>query len=94
MLPVPERLPRLSVASASRCPETGAFRFTFEVDGREVRADLTVAFLEDKGLAYLRHVTLDRVIDASLATERALSAWVDANQDACFDAALSAGEGL
>ncbi len=80
--------------AASRCPETGAFRFTFEVDGREVRADLTVAFLEEKGLAWLRFVTLDRVVDADLATERALSAWVDAHQDACFEAALAAQEGL
>lgn len=79
-----------SVRSATRCPETGAFRFVFDVAGVEVSADLTVCWLEERGLAYLRFITLDRVYSADRAIERAIEAWVARNQDAVLSAALEA----
>lgn len=51
-----------TLSSATRCPETGAFRFVFDVAGAEVHADLTVALLEEKGLAWLRFITVDRIV--------------------------------
>ena len=78
----------MSVAFVSRCPETGAFRFVFDVAGADVSGDLTVCWLEDKGHAFLRFIAVDRVRNANLATAQAIEAWVDANQDAVFAAAL------
>ena len=77
----------LSIASATRCVETGAFRFTFVVDGREVSADLTVSFYAEQGLAYLRFVTVDHVY-ASDALTAAVEAWVRCHVEAVFAAAL------
>ena len=56
----------LSISSVSRNPETGTFRFELELDGIEVSADLTVAWLEEKREAWLRFITVDcvRRVDA------------------------------
>lgn len=77
-----------SISSATRCPETGAFRFVFDVAGAEVSADLTVCWLEDKGAAFLRFIAVDRVYGADRALERAIEAWVARNQDAVLSTAL------
>ena len=80
----------LSIASVSRCPETGVFHFDFEVDSVEVSADLTVAWLEEQNLAWLRFVLVDRVRTRDRALSAAVEAWVRENERAVFDAALGA----
>ena len=78
------------MSSVSRNPETGLFRVDFELDGVEVSADLTVAWLEEQNLAWLRFVLVDRVRTRDRALSAAVEAWVRENERAVFDAALGA----
>lgn len=85
----PTDAPQPECCSVARCPETGSFRFVFDVAGAEVRADLTVSWLEDKGLAFTRLVTVDYV-DANRATCGAVEAWVRANEELVLEYAMGA----
>lgn len=81
----------VSVSTVARCAETGGFRFVFAAAQEgEVSADLTVCWLEEKGLAYLRFITVDRVLNGTSASKRAIEAWVLAHEDTVFAAALAA----
>lgn len=80
----------LSISSVSRCPETGLFRFDFEVDGVEVSADLTVTWYVEHGVPYLRYALVDRVYTRDRALEQLVAEWVAANQYVAFDAVLEA----
>lgn len=80
----------LSISSVSRCPETGVFRFYFEVGDVEVSADLTVAWLEEQNLAWLRFILVDRVRTRNRALVAAVELWVRENEQTVFDAALRA----
>lgn len=78
----------LSIAAVTRCAETGVFRFAFDTSRANIAAELTVVWSEEKGLAWLRLITVDRVVGADLREERAVEAWVREHQDAVFGAAL------
>lgn len=77
-----------SIASASRSAETGDFRFVFEAEDRLVSADLSVCWYETQNLAYLRFIEVDRVLRADRATSDAIEAWVKANEQLVFTAAM------
>jgi len=77
-----------SLESAVRCDETGVFRVVVATRDTQIATDITVVWLGERGLAYLRFITVDRVFDADRATERAVEAWVAAHQDEVFSAAL------
>ena len=83
-------LPLFSVCAASRCPETGVFRFVFETGAGEVTADLTVCFFVEQNLAWLRFIAVDRVLRADAALTAAVEAWVAAHADEVFAAAVRA----
>jgi hypothetical protein len=83
-------LSTLSISSVSRCPETGVFRVVFDAGDVEVSADLSICWYEYQNLAFLRFIEVDhvRTRDAALAT--AVEAWVKANDQVVFAAALEA----
>ncbi len=81
---------RSQIHRVSRCPETGAFRFVFATEAGDVSADLTVCFFVEQRLAYLRLITVDRVLCADRALTAAVEAWVAAHQDEVFAAAVRA----
>lgn len=82
------RLSNLAIGCVSRCPETGSFRFVFHVAGREVVADLTVCWLEDRGLAWFRFASVDRVRGTDRAIECAVEGWVAAHESEVWSAAM------
>lgn len=79
-----------SISSVSRCPETGAFRFDFQVGDVEVSADLTVAWIEDKGAAFLQWCEVDHVRTRDQALARQVVLWVRAHEREVFEAAINA----
>lgn len=79
-----------AILAASRCEENGVFRLALEADDALVSADLTVAWLEQDRCAFLRFVSVERVYTRDRALAAAVEAWVLANQDAVFSAALEA----
>ena len=78
----------VAISTVSRCPETGAFRFTFEAGDVEVSADLSVCWLEEKREAWLRFITVDRVRTRDAALSDAVEVWVAEHQREVFLAAL------
>jgi hypothetical protein len=68
----------------------GRFRFVFDAGDVAVSADLTVAWLEQDRCAWLRFIAVDRVLARDRALASAIEAWVLANQEAVFAAALIA----
>lgn len=81
---------QLWVSAATRCAETGVFRFVFDAGDVEVSADLTVAWLEQDRCAWLRYIAVERVQTRDRALAAAVEAWVLANHEAVFSAALDA----
>ncbi len=78
----------LAVHECLRCSETGSFRFVFSFHEGVVAADLTVCDLEEKNLAFLLFITVDRVYNSDLRIQKSVEAWVAANQDIVWTAAL------
>lgn len=80
----------LSISTVSLDPETGVFRFVFDAGDVEVSADLTVAWIEDKGAAFLQWCEVDRVRTRNQDLARAVVVWVWEHQREVFEAALNA----
>jgi hypothetical protein len=84
-----------SIGSASRSVDAGAFSFVFErADGREVSALVIVSWYAEKGLAYLNHARLERLLTHAWWADRDLefdlARWVHEHEDEVLSAAMGA----
>lgn len=77
-----------TIASVSRCAETGVFSLVLAVGDDELRVDLSICWYEAQNLAWLRFIEVDQVYTRDAALAAAVTAWIAANETRVFRAAL------
>lgn len=77
-----------SIASVSRCSETGVFRLVLAIGEDELRVDLSICWYEAQNLAWLTFIEVDQVHTRDSALAATVTAWIAANETRVFRAAL------